>query len=158
GLVELALTRVSGAAVDEGCHIAGIGIEGGAMLGDSDGVQVVLDAADALAGVGQLCQAIEHETEVLRPTPDGPGRAVGEQLPPRLGQQNEVAAVGVGPAGQGEGAQFAETVDVGVWPDPYLPLGPTDNLDRGKGDGAGDAATQGCLRARSWIAGAGVNQ
>ena len=158
GLVELALPRVGVAAAHQDRHPIGIEFERRRVLGDGDVVQIVLDVANALAGLGQLRQAIEYHAEMLRASGNGPGGAVGEQLPPRFGQQQEIAAVRVGPAGQGKGAQFAETVDVRVRPDPHLTLGPADHLDRGVGDGAGDTAAQGRLRAGGGVAGAGVDQ
>src|SRR5262249_39178005 len=85
GFLEVALTCIGVAAVDEDGDLIRVDLQGGGVFGDGDLVQFVFDVADAFAGLGKLGDAIEHSSEMLRPSAGRPSGAVGEQLSPRFG-------------------------------------------------------------------------
>src|SRR5207247_2602703 len=118
------------AAVDVGDGARRAGLEGGGVIGDDRFVHGPFAARDDILGTGDARQALQDQGEVRGPLAYGPGLTLGEEVAPGLVEEEEVGGVGLGPAGQGEGAGAPETVHVGVRADPHLSFGPADYLGR----------------------------
>ena len=94
--------------MNQGREVVRIQGQGLGMVADGGGVHLAFDAAKQVAWTGQLGQAIHHHADVAGPLRHDPGGRVVQQRIPGVGQDDAVAAVGIGTAGQAEAAELAE--------------------------------------------------